>query len=201
MGLDSRAAFLYSGTVGPIKKAAVLVDVYRFPYLVGMVIPSLGRVKMAKLSEEDQRKAITKVLKAFEKWFGGAVPVKTPVGGIVRMASGTGLLDPDQILVLAGTHRKDFLRYERRIAALADEVGDARPRVHVHLGLPEVGQLLGLHGSAMSGEVGARHRMGRQMRIRVDSVSIDDDLSNVSNLGKGRLDIYGEREGFGAEQR
>ena len=53
----------------------------------------------------------------------------------------------------------------------------------------------------MSGEVGARHRMGRQMRIRVDSVSIDDDLSNVSNLGKGRLDIYGEREGFGAEQR
>jgi hypothetical protein len=40
------------------------------------------------------------------------------------MASGTVLLDPDQILVLAGTHRKDFLRYKRRIAALADELGE-----------------------------------------------------------------------------
>jgi hypothetical protein len=32
------------------------VDVYRFPYLVGMVIPSLGRVKMAKLSERRLQK-------------------------------------------------------------------------------------------------------------------------------------------------
>ncbi len=97
--------------------------VLRLPYLVGIVVPSLGGLAQVKLKPADQAQAIRVVLEAFEGWFGGATPMKTPPGGIVRLEDGTPLLDSDQTLVVAGTTRLQFKKREADVVRLAEKIG------------------------------------------------------------------------------
>ncbi len=93
------------------------------PFLVGIVIPSLGGASQETLKTEDRIAAIRLVLLAFEEWFGGGTPMNAPPGGIVRLRDGTVVFDADQTLVVAGTTRKVWRKNLDRVVELAERVG------------------------------------------------------------------------------
>ncbi len=93
------------------------------PFVVGIVVPSLGGLAQVRLRRADRERAIRTVLEAFEGWFGGGTPMRIPPGGIVRLEDGTVVLDPDQIVVVSGTTRACFRRHRPDIAKLAERVG------------------------------------------------------------------------------
>ena len=83
------------------------MNVLKLPYLVAVVIPSLGRNKNQTLKKEKRQEAIEITLKELERLFGGATTMESR--GVTRMLDGTVLVDHKQTLVLTGTTRKEFL--------------------------------------------------------------------------------------------
>lgn len=98
--------------------------IQKLPYLVAIVIPSLGRTAKERLTKAQRNVIIQTALKRFEKLFGGATPMRLPPGGIVRLSDGTVLVDSNQTLVLSGTTRREFLRQRKEVEQLALQVGE-----------------------------------------------------------------------------
>lgn len=97
--------------------------VQRLSYLVALVMPSLGRAGSRQLSQALQNRAMALAVKLFEKWFGGATPMRVPPGGVVRMLDGSVLFDHDQTLVVSGTTRKEFRKRRKEMERVAAQVG------------------------------------------------------------------------------
>ena len=102
--------------------------IQKLPYLVAIVIPSLGRTAAERLTRAQRNVIIQTALKRFEELFGGATPMRIPPGGIVRLLDGTVLVDPNQTLVVSGTTRREFLRRREEIERLALRVGEMSTR-------------------------------------------------------------------------
>ncbi|MBI4738808.1 hypothetical protein HY772_04565 [Candidatus Woesearchaeota archaeon] len=100
------------------------MHIQKLPYLVAIVIPSLGRKAEERLTKVERNAIIQMALKRFEELFGGATPMKIPPGGIVRLTDGTVLVDHNQTLVVSGTTRGEFLRWRKEVEHLALQVGE-----------------------------------------------------------------------------
>jgi len=96
----------------------------KLPYLVAIVMPSLGRTVSQRLTKAQRSAVVEMGLKRFEELFGGATHMRLSPGGIVRLLDGTVLVDPNQSLVVSGTTRTEFLRRRKEIERLALRLGE-----------------------------------------------------------------------------
>lgn len=97
------------------------MSILKLPYLVAVVMPSLGRKKNQTLKKKKRQEAIEITLKELERLFGGATTMESQ--GVTRMIDGTILVDHNQTLVLTGTTRKEFLSRKAAVEKVAVEVG------------------------------------------------------------------------------